>query len=82
MANRNDRPEKVELRFRASGLLPEFWDAVTGSQRVKVQADTARALLVVYVPTGVVTPDAVAETLTSLAARAGVFEVGEVSASA
>jgi DNA/RNA-binding domain of Phe-tRNA-synthetase-like protein len=55
---------------------------VTGSQRVKVQPDTTSALLVVYLPTGVVTPEAAAETLTSLAARAAVFEVGEVSVSA
>ena len=33
VCNRNDRPEKVELCFRVSGLLPEFWDPVTGSRR-------------------------------------------------
>ena len=33
VANRNDRPEKVELRFRVSGLLPEFWDPVSGKRR-------------------------------------------------
>jgi len=31
VANRNDRPENVELRFRVSGLQPEFWDPVTAS---------------------------------------------------
>ena len=33
VANRNDRPENLALRFRVSGLLPEFWDPVTGKQR-------------------------------------------------
>jgi hypothetical protein len=33
VANRNDRPEKVELQFRVTGLVPEFWDPVTGSHR-------------------------------------------------
>lgn len=33
VANRNDRPEKVELRFRVTGRLPEFWDPVTGKRR-------------------------------------------------
>jgi hypothetical protein len=33
VANRNDRPEKVELRFRVSGFVPEFWDPVTGGRR-------------------------------------------------
>nr|MCU0753125.1 hypothetical protein [Akkermansiaceae bacterium] len=33
VANRNDRPENVELCFREEGLVPEFWDPVTGSRR-------------------------------------------------
>lgn len=33
VANRNDRPEDVELRFRVSGMVPEFWDPVTGQRR-------------------------------------------------
>jgi hypothetical protein len=33
VANRNDRPENVELQFRVTGLLPEFWDPVTGLRR-------------------------------------------------
>jgi alpha-L-rhamnosidase/Glycosyl hydrolases family 2, sugar binding domain len=33
VANRNDRPENVELQFRVTGLVPEFWDPVTGSRR-------------------------------------------------
>lgn len=33
VANRNDRPEDVELRFRVTGHVPEFWDPVTGSHR-------------------------------------------------
>ncbi len=33
VANRNDRPEKVELQFRITGLVPEFWDPVTGLRR-------------------------------------------------
>jgi alpha-L-rhamnosidase/F5/8 type C domain len=33
VANRNDRPEKVELQFRVAGFLPEFWDPVTGLRR-------------------------------------------------
>lgn len=33
VANRNDRPEKITLRFRGVGLLPEIWDPVTGSKR-------------------------------------------------
>jgi hypothetical protein len=33
IVNRNERPENIELRFRVSGLQPEFWDPVTGSRR-------------------------------------------------
>lgn len=33
VANRNDRAEKVELRFRVGGLVPEIWDPVTGARR-------------------------------------------------
>lgn len=33
VANRNDRPEQVALRFRVTGLVPEIWDPVTGSRR-------------------------------------------------
>lgn len=33
VANRNDRPEDVEWRFRVSGMVPEFWDPVTGVRR-------------------------------------------------
>jgi hypothetical protein len=33
VANRNDRPERVELQFRIAGFLPEFWDPVTGLRR-------------------------------------------------
>jgi hypothetical protein len=33
VANRNDRPEDVELRFGVTGFIPEFWDPVTGSRR-------------------------------------------------
>ncbi len=33
VANRNDRAENVELRFRATGRVPEFWDPVTGGRR-------------------------------------------------
>jgi hypothetical protein len=33
VANRNDRPEKVALRFRVTGFVPEIWDPVTGSRR-------------------------------------------------
>jgi hypothetical protein len=33
VANRNDRPENVELCFREEGFVPEFWDPVTGSRR-------------------------------------------------
>lgn len=33
VANRNDRPENVELHFRVTGFVPEFWDPVTGARR-------------------------------------------------
>jgi hypothetical protein len=33
VANRNDRPEDVELCFRVTGCVPEFWDPVTGARR-------------------------------------------------
>jgi alpha-L-rhamnosidase/F5/8 type C domain len=33
VANRNDRPENVELQFRVTGHVPEFWDPVTGLRR-------------------------------------------------
>ncbi len=33
VANRNDRLEDVELKFRVTGCVPEFWDPVTGSRR-------------------------------------------------
>ncbi len=33
VANRNDRPENVELQFRETGFVPEFWDPVTGLRR-------------------------------------------------
>ena len=33
VANRNDRPEDVSLRFRVAGRIPEFWDPVTGAMR-------------------------------------------------
>lgn len=33
VANRNDRPEDVELKFRVTGFVPELWDPVSGSRR-------------------------------------------------
>jgi hypothetical protein len=33
VANRNDRPENVQLQFRVTGFVPEFWDPVTGTRR-------------------------------------------------
>ncbi|MGL5017976.1 MAG: glycosyl hydrolase [Luteolibacter sp.] len=33
VANRNDRAENVELRFRVTGRVPEFWDPVTGVRK-------------------------------------------------
>lgn len=33
VANRNARVESLELRFRVSGKVPEFWDPVSGSRR-------------------------------------------------
>ncbi len=33
VANRNDRPENVELAFRTTGFTPELWDPVTGKTR-------------------------------------------------
>ncbi len=33
VANRNDRAENVELRFRVTGRAPEFWDPVTGVRK-------------------------------------------------
>jgi len=33
VANRNDRPENVELAFRTTGLTPAIWDPVTGKKR-------------------------------------------------
>jgi hypothetical protein len=33
VANRNDRPENVTLRFRGTGMIPEIWDPVTGLRR-------------------------------------------------
>lgn len=33
VANRNDRLEEVKLRFRVTGLTPEFWDPITGKQQ-------------------------------------------------
>lgn len=33
IANRNDRPENVKLRFRVTGLTPEFWDPITAKHR-------------------------------------------------
>lgn len=33
VANRNDRPEDVTLRFRTIGMTPEIWDPVTGTRR-------------------------------------------------
>ncbi len=33
VANRNDRRERITLRFRVTGLVPELWDPVTGLRR-------------------------------------------------
>jgi hypothetical protein len=33
IANRNERPENLILRFRVTGMVPEIWDPVTGSRR-------------------------------------------------
>jgi hypothetical protein len=33
VANRNPRPEQVELAFRVAGLVPEIWDPVSGRRR-------------------------------------------------
>ncbi|MCX5729626.1 MAG: glycosyl hydrolase, partial [Nitrospirae bacterium] len=33
LANRNERPEKVEATFRQSGRQPELWNPVSGEQR-------------------------------------------------
>lgn len=33
VANRNERPEEVELAFRVTGMVPELWDPVAGTRR-------------------------------------------------
>ncbi len=54
---------------------------VTGSQRVKVQAQTRRALLVSYLPHGVLTPEEVERVLASLVAEAPAVAVEYTAAS-
>lgn len=50
VANRNDRPEDVELCFRVSGLVPEFWDPVTGQRREATRYRFENGITVVPYP--------------------------------
>lgn len=52
VANRNDRPEQVELRFRVSGMVPEFWDPVTGLRREATRYRFENGITVVPRPMG------------------------------
>jgi len=54
---------------------------ITGSQRVKVEADTERVWLTAYLPHGVVDPEDAAAKLEELAAAAPVAEIELLAAS-